>query len=369
MHQALVVIGHAVRSPSLVSVGGDGRWLAYGCASDMVVVCSIPDDSGEQHSSCDEDFAGAMRIVSLQAGENLSVVALHQTKETFCIGTAHHGLYLTTASNPVLSSTTTRLPMHLTGESVFASCFIDDHETGLDVLVVSCGSQELAKTRFKLSLWDVHTRLLLWRGCADALDAIVPLPGTFGFASCAQREVTLWEVQLPSNGAANATGHRGISGSRKNVSGEGGGDIGFTVLSKTCSAVNELRDAEFVAIVPLRGAETLLTVLTSVGFLVSFDCRSGAPVKWMDCKVCPATAAYRMADDIIVCGPMIRFFSFDKWEFHGKIKQNAPPAVVGSSLLTRLVDALCTGAAVCGKDRAVFFLAEGTCRDTASSGP
>ncbi|EKF33439.1 hypothetical protein MOQ_002693 [Trypanosoma cruzi marinkellei] len=359
MHRASMVSGHAVRSPSLVSVGGDGKWLAYGCAPDMMVVCALQDESTEQRSLREEEFIAAMRIVFLGAEEKLSVIVIHQTKELLCIGTAHDGLYLTTASNPTLSSTTTRLPIRVTGENVFSACFIDGYEKFSDVLVVSCGSQDLSKERFKLSLWDANARTLLWRGSADAQDAIVALPGIFGFASCTQREVTLWTVQPHGEVGLNANGQPSANGGREKTRNENGETTGFTVLSKKCSIVNELRDAEFVAIVPPRGVEDSLTVLTTVGFLVSFDCRNGVPVKWMDCKVCPATAAYRIADDIIVCGSLVRFFSSDKWEFHGKIKQNGPSTVVSSSLLTRLMDSLCTGAAVCGKDRAVFFFSGG----------
>ncbi|KAF8292951.1 hypothetical protein TcBrA4_0074850 [Trypanosoma cruzi] len=156
----------------------------------MMVVCALQDDSTEQRSLREGDFIAAMQIVFLGAEEKLSVIVLHQTKELLCIGTAHDGLYLTTASNPTLSSKTTRLPRQITGENVFSACFIDGYEKLSDVLVVSCGSQNLSKDRFKLSLWDANARTLLWRGSADALDAIVALPGIFGFASCTQREVT-----------------------------------------------------------------------------------------------------------------------------------------------------------------------------------
>ncbi|KEG15010.1 hypothetical protein DQ04_00221130 [Trypanosoma grayi] len=383
MSRVSMVAGHAVRSPSQVSVGGGGRWLAYSCAEDIVVVCALkhggavdsPDNNNDATTSRGADFVDATRTVLLQNGEKLSVIHLHQSRDLLCIGTADSGLYLTTASDPTFAGATAKLPIRLTGESVFAACFLNSVHESSDVLVVSCGMKELAKDRFRLSLWDVQTRTLLWRGCADALDVIVALPGSSGFASCTSREVTLWSVQRSDVGeaktqegsknasaaaAAAAASSSSLAASTGTAKCEDTGSGTLTVLSKPCSVVSELRDTEFVALVPPVEGETTLTALTTVGFLVSFDCRSGAAVKWMDCKVCPATAAYQSANNVIVCGALVRFFSADSWEFRGKIKQNGPPTVVSSSFLTRLMDSLCTGAAVCPNgDRLMLFYSGG----------
>ncbi|ORC84903.1 uncharacterized protein TM35_000401700 [Trypanosoma theileri] len=363
----------------------------------MIAVCRLRDDDAGNMSEYNMDFIDRTHIVSLTNSETLSVIHLHQKKDLLCVGTAHSGLYLTSASNPIFSNsnsknnnidrndngsayittntTVTKLPLRLTGENIFAVCFIDAFDRESDVLVISCGLESVMRDRFRVCLWDVQSKSLLWRGCADALDVIVPLPGVFGFATCSSKEVALWTVQcsaptnndthrLSSSNGSSSNNTTIMSINTRNKSdgigntarSEETGNGTLTVLSKPCSSVNELRDAEFVSILPpATAADTTLTALTTVGFLVSFDRCSGAPVKWMDSKVCPATAVYRSTTDIIVCGALIRFFSTEKWEFRGKIKHNNSPAVVSSSFLNRLMDSLCTGAAV--------SITEKTCND------
>ncbi|KAH9600177.1 hypothetical protein LSM04_006071 [Trypanosoma melophagium] len=350
----------------------------------MMVVCKLRDDNAGNMSTYNMDFIDSTHIVSLTNGEKLSVIHLHQRKDLLCVGTAHNGLYLTSASSPILSNinnnssmdrndnnlaytTITKLPLRLTGENIFAVCFINAFDRESDLLVISCGLESVMRDRFRVCLWDVQAKSLLWRGCADALDVIVPLPGVFGFATCTSKEVALWTVQCSApihsdphrlnssseissnNTTMMSTNTRNkIDGIGNTARSEETGNGTLTVLSKPCSSVNEIRDAEFISILPpATAADTTLTALTTVGLLVSFDRRSGAPVKWMDSKVCPATVVYRSTTEIVVCGALIRFFSAEKWEFRGKIKNSNSPAVVSSSFLNRLMDSLCTGAAVC----------------------
>ncbi|KAG8345953.1 hypothetical protein TRVL_03215 [Trypanosoma vivax] len=345
MDRVFVLGGHGVPSPSLVSTGH--RWLAYSADAHTLVVCTLKAGASECYGSMQDcDFILDTRLFPLSNEERLSVIHMHQTRDLLCVGTVRDGIYLTSASNPSLTSAAsgrpTKLPTRLSGSCVLSACFIAGHADGTDILVASCGLQEATMDRSRLSLWDVCGRVLLWRGCAHGMTSIIPLPGTFGFVTCAQREVTLWFFRH-----CEPSGKAPAAGSVNNVlRGEESASGSITVLSKPCAAVKNLQDVEYVAVVPPKENESSLTALTTRGFLVSFDRHTGEPIRWMDCKMSPATAAYRCGDDIMVCGALIRFFSSETWEFRGKIKPPECRTSISTSSVPKLVDMACTGAAV-----------------------
>ncbi|RHW67735.1 hypothetical protein DPX39_110040200 [Trypanosoma brucei equiperdum] len=349
--------GHDVPLPSLVT--SSDKWLVYGCATDALVVCALKDGLASSCSSNagstggESDFVQNTSVVSLPAGEELSVVCIHPVKDLLCVGTTLNGVYLTTAANPNFSAGA-KLSLRFSGIVSHCACFVNGVEEGHDILVMSCLLEEALVECHKLLLWDICSKALLWRGCTEAMVSITAVPGVVGFASCSRRHLLMWSFR---NGASSASSLTSTANSAVGADEGSGGTI--TVFSKTFAAVEELHDVEYVCVVtPASSAEKSLTVLTTKGFLVSFNLHSGEPLKWMDCKISSVTSAYRCGGDIVVCGGLVRFFSED-WVFRGKIRPPEHSLHPGTPHAPHSTGLTCIGAAPCGGNAIAFFFTGG----------
>nr|CCC94919.1 conserved hypothetical protein [Trypanosoma congolense IL3000] len=348
--------GHGVSGPSLVTA--NLKWLVHSCAADTLAVCALKDGSSNSTSSPDSDFISTVELVMLPESEQLTVLHLHPTKDLLFVGAKPTGLYLTPVINAELGDDSELLPRS-TGNALSAT-FIDGGEKGSDVLVVSCGHAEGTATEGNtLFIWNVQRRSLLWRGSTEAMISMSPVPGTTGFASCSRKNVFLWNIRRGEGGGytggfSNAPVGDGTAKS------EVGGDEVITVIRKKCATVKGLRDMEYVSVVPPAASpESSLVLLTAKGFLVSFDIQSGEALKWMDCKISDVATAYQIADDIVVCGNIIRFFSALTWEFRGKIKPSDYFSATNISFPLRFSNLVFKGAATCDKNALALFFSEG----------
>lgn len=309
-------VGHAVTSSSRCCTAYRGRYVVYAATDNSIAFVDV---LAEHPSSlpAEERWRYSMRLSILASpDECISFVVGHPEKDLLCIGTAHHGLYVTSLTNPVLTEAT-KLPRTVTGDCTYGATFLFTEEANYLAFSSLLHSRPLDQTPHRLSLWSIDTEALLWRGAMGPLQSMCNLPFDLSFAACSAGKIGLFSVQYTApaaagNAEAPADGQAPKHRERNRL----------MVLSRHCSTVEELYDATYTCCVasPVEGEETYLA-LTRGGFLVSFNGTTGSVVRWMDCKVSSATALCCVGkESLMLTGSITRLFQAETWEFQGKVK-------------------------------------------------
>ncbi|CAG9571166.1 conserved hypothetical protein [Leishmania major strain Friedlin] len=309
-------VGHAVTSSSRCCTAYRGRYVVYAATDNSIALVDV---LAEHPSSLSAEarWRYAMRLSVLASpDERISFVVGHPEKDLACVGTAHHGLYVISLTNPALTEAT-RLPRTVTGDCTYGATFLFSEEANYLAFSSLLHSRPLDQTPHRLSLWSIDTKALLWRGAMGPLQSMCSLAFGLSFAACSAGKIGLFSVQYTAPAAAGgaeapADGQAPKHRERNRL----------MVLSRHCSTVEELYDVEYTCCVasPVEGEETYLA-LTSSGFLVAFDGSTGSVVRWMDCKVSSATALCCIGkESLMLTGSITRLFQAETWEFQGKVK-------------------------------------------------
>ncbi|CAC9467032.1 conserved hypothetical protein [Leishmania infantum JPCM5] len=309
-------VGHAVTSSSRCCTAFRGRYVVYAATDNSIALVDV---LAEHPSSLSAEarWRYAMRLrVLASPDERISFVVGHPEKDLLCVGTAHHGLYLTSLTNPALTEAT-KLPRTVTGDCTYGATFLFTEEANYLAFSSLLHSRPLDQTPHRLSLWSIDTKALLWRGAMGPLQSMCSLAFDLSFAACSAGKIGLFSVQYTAPAAtggaeAPADGQAPKHRERNRL----------MVLSRHCSTVEELCDVEYTCCMasPVEGEETYLA-LASSGFLVAFNGSTGSVVRWMDCKVSSATALCCVGkESLMLTGSITRLFQAETWEFQGKVK-------------------------------------------------
>lgn len=336
-----LVAGHAVRCADQTSLGCESR-LAYAALPNVLAVVDCK--GGAQ-----DPITSASYYALPNAEASISVVVAHPTEDYLCVGTGHHGLYVTTLSSPIFSDAT-RLPLEISGERIYQLTLLhapppspkggSDEDTAVhpDILLAISSSLKDRKdaSPHRLSLWSVQHKCLRCRVPMEPLECLCSITDVDGtFAACTGSKVYLHTVQHPPSPNGDALKPRNA-----NVIPSGSHSKGKLVMyNRLCGSVKELEGAEYVhcAYHPCTADKTFLA-LTTNGYLVAFDRTTGLVVRWMDCKVCPSMSVGFSPDGyVVLAGSIVRFFKADSWEFGGKIKAEVSSTVANSSFLGTLL--------------------------------
>ncbi|SYZ63961.1 hypothetical_protein (plasmid) [Leishmania braziliensis MHOM/BR/75/M2904] len=308
--------GHAVTSSSRCCTAYRGRYVVYAATDNCVAFI----DTVEEHPSnlpAEARWRHSMRLTILASpSECISFLAGHPEKDIICVGTVRHGLYVTSLTNPVLTEAT-KLPRSVTGDCTYGAAFLFTEEVNYLAFSSLLHSRPFDQTPNRLSLWNIDTKALLWRGAMEPLQSMCSLVFDLSFAACSAGKVGLFSVQTtaPST-SGNAEAPADVQDSKHRERNR------VMVLSRHCSTVEELHGAEYTCCVasPVEGEDTYLA-LTSSGFLVAFNSSTGSVVRWMDCKVPSATALCCIGkESLMLTGAIARLFQAETWEFQGKVK-------------------------------------------------
>ncbi|KAG5483542.1 hypothetical protein CUR178_07864 [Leishmania enriettii] len=309
-------VGHAVTSSSRCCAAYRGRYVVYAATDNCVALVDVM----AEHPGgipAEARWRYSMRLCLLASpDECISFVAGHPEKDVVCVGTAHHGLYVTSLTNPVLTEAT-KLPRSVTGDCTYGATFLFTEEVNYLAFSSLLHSRPFDQTPHRLSLWSIDTKALLWRGAMGPLGSLCSLPFGLSFAACIGGKIGLFSVQCATAASAtntetSADGHTPNHREHNRL----------MVLSRHCSSVEELHDVEYISCVasPVDGEETYLA-LTSSGFLVAFSSSTGSVMRWMDCKVPSATALSCVGkESLVLTGVIARLFHSETWEFQGKVK-------------------------------------------------
>ncbi|GET87006.1 hypothetical protein, conserved [Leishmania tarentolae] len=309
-------VGHTVTSSCRCCTAYRGRYVVYAATDSSIALVDV---LAEHPGSLPAEarWRSSMRLSILASpDECISFVVGHPEKDVFCVGTTHHGLYVTSLTNPVLSEAT-KLPRTVTGDCTYGATFLFTDDANYLAFSSLLHSRPHDQMPHRLSLWSIDTKALLWRGAMGPLQSMCSLPFDLSFAACSAGKIGLFSVQLASpsalgSGEAPADGQASKQRERNRL----------MVLSRHCSSVEELYDAEYTCCVasPVEGEETYLA-LTSSGFLVAFNGTTGSVVRWMDCKVSSPTALCCVGkESLMLTGSVTRLFQAETWEFQGKVK-------------------------------------------------
>ncbi|KAG5484115.1 hypothetical protein LSCM1_05970 [Leishmania martiniquensis] len=320
-------VGHAVTSSLRCCTAYRGRYVVYAATDNCVALVdvmtehpgSIPAEARWRYS---------MRLCFLASPcECISFVAGHPEKDVMCVGTAHHGLYVTSLTSPALTEEA-KLPRSITGDCTYGATFL--FREGVNYLAFSSllHSRPSDQTPHRLSLWSIDTKALLWRGAIGPLRSMCSLAFDLSFAACTAGKVGLFSVQCAAaadvGSAETSTDGQAPKQRERNR---------LMVLSRHCSTVEELHDAEYMCCVasPVEREEAYLA-LTSSGFLVAFSSSTGSVMRWMDCKVPSATALCGVGkESLVLTGAIARLFHAETWEFQGKVKWHDGLAATAST--------------------------------------
>lgn len=329
--------GHAVTTPQHYCTAYRHRYVVYAATPNAVAVVDVSSrPAAAADLPAEVRWRQQMRICALSdAAQEIAFVCGHPERDVVCVGTTQHGLYVTSLSHPLFSEAS-KLPRNVTGDATFSATFLFTEEANYLAFSSLLGSRPSDPTPYRLSLWCMDTQTLLWRGAMAPLTSMCSVAFDLSFAACQAGRVCLFTVQ--SNTAANINNHHDNS---NNTEGGAAGPSPISskphsernrlmVLSRLCSAVEELQDAHYTCCVasPAQGEDTYLA-LTSGGFLVAFQATSGSVTRWMDCKVPAATALCIFAEgSLVLTGELSRLFQVGTWEFQGKIKLDLPSGVV-----------------------------------------
>ncbi|KAK7196680.1 hypothetical protein NESM_000607100 [Novymonas esmeraldas] len=304
--------GHAVASASRCCTAYRHRYLVYAASDTSVAIV----DTAAEHPSglaVEARWRQSMRVCLLAAPhESISVIAGHPEKDVLCIGTTQHGLYITSLTSPALTEAA-KLPRSVTGDCIYGATFLFTASANYLAFSSLLPSRPADPTPHRLSLWGLDAKALLWRGAMGPLQSMCSFALHLSFAACNAGKVGLFSVQ----GVAGSSG-----GAVAEPAAKTGERSRLVVLSRHCSAVEELRDADYTCCVasPVEGEETYLA-LTTGGFLVAVSGSTGSVVRWMDCKVPSATALCCVgAGRLLLTGHLARLFDAGTWEFEGKVK-------------------------------------------------
>ncbi|KPA76350.1 hypothetical protein ABB37_07698 [Leptomonas pyrrhocoris] len=318
-------VGHAVTAPKRCCTAYRHRYVVYAATDNAVAVVDVTSPPSTT-SSIELRWRSQMRVFSLSAAdEAVAFVSGHPERDIVCVGTQQHGLYVTSLSQPIFAEST-KLPRSVTGDATYGATFLFTEAAHYLAFSSLLSSHLSDPAPYRLSLWCMDTHALLWRGAMAPLESMCSFSFDLSFAACQAGKVCLFTVQTQHHsGSAEET----VAGSR--AGGNSNGERSrLMVLSRPCSAVTELRDAEYTHCIagPAEGEDAYIA-LTASGFLVALHATSGAMTRWMDCKVPAATGLCVYAgDSLVLTGELTRFFHASSWEFQGRIKLE-PPAGAG----------------------------------------
>ncbi|KPI89636.1 hypothetical protein ABL78_1217 [Leptomonas seymouri] len=321
-------VGHAVTAPKRCCTAYRHRYVVFAATDNAVAVVDV----ASTHSttcSAEARWRAQMRVFSLSAAEEeIAFVCGHPERDVVCVGTQRHGLYVTSLSQPVFADSS-KLPRSVTGDATFGATFLFTEGANYFAFSSLLHSRPSDPTPYRLSLWCLDTRALLWRGAMAPLESMCSLSYDLSFAACQDGKVCLFTVQAHNHnssakaaaGPSSTVGEEGSSGGRSHNERNR-----LIVLSRNCSAVEELLGAHYVHCIasPAEGEDSYLA-LTTNGFLVAFHATSGSVTRWMDCKVPVATGLCVYAGgSLVLTGELARFFQVGSWEFQGKVKLELP---------------------------------------------
>ncbi|KAG5509640.1 hypothetical protein JKF63_06345 [Porcisia hertigi] len=309
-------VGHAVTSSSRCSTAYRSHYVVYAATDNCIAFVDV---STEQQKSLHAEarWRHSMRLCALASpNECVSFVAGHPEKDLVCVGTDCHGLYLTSPTNPLLTEAT-KLPRSVTGDCTYGATFLFTEEANYLAFSSLLHSRPSEQTPHRLFLWSIDAKALVWRGAMGPLQSMCSLAYDLSIAACSAGRIGLFSVQHIANSAAGSTetpADRLTPSHRERNR--------LIVLSRHCSTVEELHEAEYTCCVasPVEG-ERVYFALTRSGLLVAFDSSAGSVVRWMDCRVPSATALCCVGKEcLMVAGTIARLFQAETWEFQGKAK-------------------------------------------------
>lgn len=318
-------------SPTRCCTAHRDRFVVY-AATDacLAVVDVLADQPGS--AAPEVRWRSAMRLCPVSSPEeSITFVAGHPERAVVCVGTAQHGLYVTSLTNPSLTEAT-KLPRSVTGDCTYGAAFLFTEEANYLAFSSLLHSRPSDPTPHRLSLWNLDTKALLWRGAMGPLRSMCSFAYDLAFAACSAGKVGLFSVQ--SSAAEGQAEAQSVKHGERNR---------LMVLSRHCSAVDELSDVTYACCTAssVEREETYLALTTS-GFLVAFSAATGSVVRWMDCKVPAATALCSIGKaSLLLTGGVARLFHAGTWEFQGKVKWHdalatdgaQPPTADGASLV------------------------------------
>lgn len=240
------IVGHHVQNSEMISLGMNGAILAYAASSSILAVAKTSDFVDEENpwpmhafdfyslpsldnyrglpynnsrASFPSSSSSSSRWSS-PGNYGITVVRVHPTKDYLCVGTASTGLYLCSASRPLLSSEN-RIPLEFTGEMIHSACFLTageevekDNENGTfprrsssasafvsgnsipshtkknsieGYLVFSSsftGGFQNRGSPHRLSLWSVAEGCIVWRCASEPFHSMCSFESNLSFAAC-----------------------------------------------------------------------------------------------------------------------------------------------------------------------------------------
>jgi hypothetical protein len=338
--------GHAVTDPARCCTAYRHRYVVYAATDNAVAIVDVtassssggglsssPSSSPSNSLAVEARWRSQLRVFSLAAAEeSIAFVCGHPERDVVCVGTRQHGLYVTSLSNPVFAESS-KLPRTVTGDATFSATFLFTEEANYLAFSSLLYSRPSDPRPYRLSLWCLDTRGLLWRGAMAPLTSMCSFSLDLSFVACQAGKVCLFTVQSgctsSNNISADGAGSSAIAGEGSSKSHHDRSRL--VVLSRYCSAVEELQDASYTCCIasPAEGEDSCIA-LTTKGFLVAFHATSGSVTRWMDCKV-PAAAGLSVFGDgssLVLTGELARLFQLSSWEFQGKIRLDPPSGVV-----------------------------------------
>lgn len=266
----LLIAGHHVRNPELISLGVKEKILAYAASSTVIAVAktvdlwaleepwpmdrfqyfSIPPRSSHRSTPFHHSpaWSSSSLVSSSSHNDSITVIQVHPIKDYLCVGTEHSGLYLTKASHPILSSVT-RIPLEFSGETIHSACFLTmSGETGEDNMEKGClttkngrhaissnfsipgnPSQQPSKNVWedylvfsssftagspnhgashRLSLWSITEGRIAWRCASEPFRSMCSFYSCLSFAACSSDNlVQVYTVKRKEFSTGHSSSH------------------------------------------------------------------------------------------------------------------------------------------------------------------